>query len=170
MKPRFVLRLDLNNDGNSVEIRAECSGNLKESSQATYLESTLKKVFQKSKLIDLNGYLFNPFEINNVSPELSMVPTFKYRLETMFGDYRVSIKNTILFSPSQNLYSIVMTMIEKGVRESHIRKVLIGQRIKINYPGWYRYFKITKFIEGSTLENHETEIDGRKVKLYDYFT
>ncbi len=40
----------------------------------------------------------------------------------------------------------------------------------MNYPGWYRYFKITRFIEGETLETFETEIDGEKVNLYDYFT
>jgi hypothetical protein len=127
-------------------------------------------LFQKSKLVDLDGYLFNPFEINNLSNELSMMPTFKYKLESIFDDYRVSVRNTILFCPNKSLYDMVMSMIEKGIRETQIRKILIGQRIKLNYPGWYRYFKITRFIEGETLENHHTTIDGRKVKLYDYFT
>lgn len=167
MKPKFTLNIKSLED-KQIQIEAECSGELQNRKQ--YYQSLLKKLFLKSKLVDLDGYLFNPFEINNLSNELSMMPTFKYKLESMFDNFRVSVRNTILFCPNKSLYDIVMQMIEKGIRETHIRKILIGQRIKLNYPGWYRYFKITKFIEGETLENYQMDVDGRKVKLYDYFT
>jgi len=89
-----------------------CLGEVK--NKTTYYNCLLKTVLQKSKLVDLEGSYFNPFEINSISPELSMMPTFSYQLYSFQKSTTVLVDNRILFCPSKSLYDIFHQLKEKG--------------------------------------------------------
>ena len=120
----------------------------------------IKKVMENGKLIFLDKYYFNPFEVNDVSSDLSMIPVFSYKVEDLIGEPSLHIKNEILFSPNSNLYEIVNQLMFSGVPESDISKLLVGSIVKVNYQSWCSYFRITRFIENETLEDFKIDLSG----------
>ena len=98
-----------------------------------------------------------------------MVPTFSYRLQTFQKDTVVLVTSRILFCPRENLFEIVRLLRDKGQGFAEISQMLVGQKVKVNYPGWYRYFRVTKIMEDSSLESFEGEFEGTPGKLVDYF-
>ena len=153
----------------TLKIQFECIGEL--SSKKAYFTSIINSIISKSKLVDLDGWLFNPFELNSLSAELSMQPVFKCSVETLFNDHKISVINKILFCPQKSLYAIVMDLLAKKLEEGTIKRLLEGSLIKLNYPAWFKYFKITKFLTQVNLEEYQIEVDGgaRRVSYLKYF-
>lgn len=64
MRPTFQLIVSVG--GEAILIDGVCLGEIK--NKQVYYNSLFKTMIQKSKLVDLEGNYFNPFEINSISP------------------------------------------------------------------------------------------------------
>ena len=151
----------------AILIDGVCLGEAK--SKEIYYASLFKAVIEKSKLVDLEGSYFNPFEINSINSELSMMPTFSYRLQTFQKSATVLVNNRILFCPSKSLFEIYTQLRQNGRDLNQANQLLLGQKIKINYPGWYRYFKITKILDSESLDTYVGVFEGIRCSLAEYF-
>lgn len=164
-KAKFSVRLVIREE--LVEIKFECLGELKD--LGAYYNGMTQKIFSKSKLANIGEYHFNPFEINNVSPEYSMMPIFKARVDRTLDEHKLCVKNEIFFNPSKSLLDVIKGLLVKESREKKIHELFVGSMVKVKYPAWERYFRVVRFLTDSRLEDHEIEVEGVKVGLLAYF-
>jgi len=98
-----------------------------------YFKMMMENIFERGKLVNLDCWHFNPFETNDDSSEVSMVPVFSYGITNEIGENSLIIKNQILFSPVASLYEVVNKMMLSGMSEDTIRETLTGSIVKLNY-------------------------------------
>ena len=103
------------------------------SNSRIYFKLMIENIFERGKLVNLDDWHFNPFETNDDSSEVSMVPVFSYGITNEIGENSLIIKNQILFSPVASLYEVVNRMMQNGMGETQIRETLTGSIVKLNY-------------------------------------
>lgn len=165
-KAQFQVEVRINDQVHTLRFRQK--GEL--SSKGVYMREMARAIMEQGKLINLDGCYFNPFEVNDVSTELSLVPIFSYEVADFIGSPALIVKNDLHLAPNMSLFDVTKLMVSRGIPEDQISEILKGSIIKLNYQSWCSYYKISNFIENSTLDSQLIDIDGNSISLMQFFT
>lgn len=89
-------------ESDEEKIRFKLEGEM--TSRSRFLRLMARAIMDRGKLINLDRYFFNPFEVNDISAQVSLVPVFSFSVEDILNEPSLCISNDLLFATAQNMY------------------------------------------------------------------